>query len=359
MLKESRVQRMVEKMKEEDYGQLLISDPVAIFYLTGRWIHPGERLLVLVITPEGKNTLIVNKLFPIEEDLGVDKVFIDDTDDGVAEVLKYVDSSKKFGIDKNWPAHFLLRLMELVPDAKLGNGSTITDSVRAIKDDEEQELMREASRSNDMAMDRLKKLLANGWTERKMTEELAKIYAELGNSGYSFDPIVAYGANGADPHHETDDSLPKPGDSIVVDIGGVKNNYCSDMTRTYFYKEVPEKSREVFEIVKEACQRGIDAVKPGVTLASIDAAARDYITEKGYGEYFTHRLGHFIGIEDHETGDVSGSNQNLTEVGNVFSIEPGIYIPGEVGVRIEDLVIVTEDGCENLNSYPKDLEIVG
>lgn len=358
-MKENRVERMIGKMKDEGYGQLLVSDPATIFYLTGRWIHPGERLLVLVITPENKNTLIVNKLFPIEEDLGVEKVFIDDTDDAVKKVLEYVDPTKKIGVDKNWPAHFLLRLLELVPDAKLGNGSLITDGVRAIKDEEELALMRAASKDNDIAVDRLKKLLPEELTEKQMADKLAEIYADLGNSGFSFDPIVGYGKNAADPHHETDDSTVKPGDSVILDIGGVKNSYASDMTRTVFYKEVSEKGREIYNIVLEAQLRALAAVKPGVKLSSIDAAARDYITEKGYGEYFTHRLGHFIGIECHESGDVSLANDNLTEVGNVFSIEPGIYLPGEVGVRIEDLVIVTEDGYENLNHYPKDLEVIG
>ena len=336
-MKERRVERVIEKMKEQGYGQLLVSDPTTIFYLTGRWIHPGERLLVLVITPENKNTLIVNKLFPIEEDLGVEKVFIDDTDDAVKKVLEYVDT--EIGVDKNWPAHFLLHLLELVPNAKLGNGSEVTDAVRAIKDEEEKQLMRDAQADNEIAIDRLKKLLPQELTEAEMAEKLGEIYKELGNTGFSFDPIVGYGANAADPHHETDDSKVKPGDSVILDIGGIKNSYASDMTRTFFYKEVSDKGREVYEIVKEA--------------------ARDYITEKGYGEYFTHRLGHFIGIDCHETGDVSGANDAVAEVGNVFSIEPGIYIPGEVGVRIEDLVIVTEDGCENLNHYPKDLEVIG
>lgn len=358
-MKERRVERVIEKMKEQGYGQLLVSDPTTIFYLTGRWIHPGERLLVLVITPENKNTLIVNKLFPIEEDLGVEKVFIDDTDDAVKKVLEYVDTDQKIGVDKNWPAHFLLHLLELVPDAKLGNGSEVTDAVRAIKDEEEKQLMRDAQADNEIAIDRLKKLLPEELTEAEMAEKLGEIYKELGNSGFSFDPIVGYGANAADPHHETDDSKVKPGDSVILDIGGIKNSYASDMTRTFFYKEVSDKGREVYEIVKEANQRAIDLVKPGVKLSDIDAAARDYITEKGYGEYFTHRLGHFIGIDCHEAGDVSAANDNVAEVGNVFSIEPGIYIPGEVGVRIEDLVIVTEDGCENLNHYPKDLEVIG
>ncbi|MFC4772042.1 M24 family metallopeptidase [Enterococcus hermanniensis] len=358
-MKEERVERVIKKMKDQDYGQLLISDPTTIFYLTGRWIHPGERLLVLVITPENKNTLIVNKLFPIDEDLGVEKVFIDDTDDAVQKVLDYVDTDKKIGIDKNWPAHFLLRLLEIAPNAQLGNGSEVTDAVRAVKDADELDLMREVSRDNDIAVGRLKDLLPEELTELEMRDKLADIYADLGNSGFSFDPIVGYGANAADPHHETDNSKVKPGDSIILDIGGIKNSYASDMTRTVFYKEVSDKAREIYEIVLEANRRAIEMVKPGVKFSDLDAAARDYITEQGYGEYFTHRLGHFIGIDCHEAGDVSAANHNVAEPGMVFSIEPGIYVPGEVGVRIEDLIICTEDGYENLNHYPKDLEIVG
>ena len=358
-MKEERVERVIKKMKDQGYGQLLVSDPTTIFYLTGRWIHPGERLLVLVITPENKNTLIVNKLFPIEEDLGVKKVFIDDTDDAVKKVLEYVDTDQKIGIDKNWPAHFLLRLLEIAPNAQLGNGSEVTDAVRAVKDADELDLMREASRDNDIAVGRLKDLLPEELTELEMRDKLAEIYADLGNSGFSFDPIVGYGANAADPHHETDDSKVKPGDSIIIDIGGIKNSYASDMTRTVFYKEVSDKAREIYEIVLEANRRAIEMVKPGVKFSDLDAAARDYITEQGYGEYFTHRLGHFIGIDCHEAGDVSAANHSVAEPGMVFSIEPGIYVPGEVGVRIEDLIICTEDGYENLNHYPKDLEVVG
>lgn len=358
-MKEHRIERVIEKMNEQGYGQLVVSDPATIFYLTGRWIHPGERLLVLIITPENKNTLIVNKLFPIEEELGVEKVFIDDSDDAVGKVLEYINTDKKIGIDKSWPAHFLLRLLEIVPNAKLGNGSEVTDAVRAIKDEDEKQLLREAQRDNETAIGRLKDLVSQELTEVEMAHRLSGIYKELGNSGFSFEPIVGYGANAADPHHETDDSKVKPGDCVLLDIGGMKNAYASDMTRTFFYKEVSDKNREVYEIVREANQRAIDKIKPGVKFSEIDAAARDYITEKGYGEYFTHRLGHFIGIECHEAGDVSASNQKVAEVGMVFSIEPGIYLPGEVGVRIEDLVICTEDGCENLNHYPKELEIIG
>ena len=135
--------------------------------------------------------------------------------------------------------------------------------------------------------------------------------------------------------------------------------YCSDMTRTVFWKEVSEKGKEVYDIVVEANRRGIEASKPGARMCDIDAACRDYITEKGYGEYFTHRTGHHIGLEDHDYGDVSAVNELVAEPGMIFSIEPGIYLPGEFGVRIEDLVLITEDGCEVLNKYTKDLQVIG
>ena len=130
------------------------------------------------------------------------------------------------------------------------------------------------------------------------------------------------------------------------------------MTRTVFYKYASEHSKEVYNVVLEANKRGIEKVKAGVRFCDIDEAARDYITKKGYGKYFTHRLGHSIGIDVHDFGDVSSANTDIVQPGQIFSIEPGIYIPGEVGVRIEDLVIATEDGCEVLNHYPKDLIIV-
>lgn len=356
-MKEQRVERIVDKMKVADFGQVLVSDPTSIFYLTGKWIHPGERLLVLVVRADKDPVLVVNKMFPVG-DIGIETILIDDTDDGVQIVADQLDLDQKIGVDKNWPSHFLLRLLEIAPQAKVANGSVITDSVRAIKDEEELDLLRQASQDNDRAMAQMKELLSQGYTELEMRDKLAAIYKEMGNSGFSFEPIIAYGPNGADPHHETDGSTLQAGQSIVVDIGGIKNSYASDMTRTYFYKEVSDKHREIYEIVLEANRRAIELVKPGVKFSELDGAARDYITEKGYGEYFTHRLGHFIGIDCHEAGDVSGSNHQVAQPGMVFSIEPGIYISGEVGVRIEDLIVCTEDGYENLNSLSKELEII-
>lgn len=363
-MNQEKLNRVLQEMRHRHMPQLLISDPATIFYLTGVWTEAGERLLTLVLKEDGKHVAVINKLFPLTEaQLGMPVVTVDDTDEGfgMGVLVNQLDTEKPIAVDKNWAAHFLLDLMKRVdkPVDHFAISSTITDDLRAIKSAEEIAKMAAASKDNDQAIAALAALIPDKLTELEMGHRLLDIYKSMGNSGFSFDPIVAYGANGADPHHMNDDSIVRAGDSIILDIGGVKDGYCSDMTRTFFYKAVSDKSRDVYETVLEANLRAIAAVKPGVKFSEIDAAARDYITEKGYGDYFTHRTGHFIGIECHEAGDVSAANHTTVKPGMIFSIEPGIYLPGEVGVRIEDLVVATEDGCNVLNAYPKELTILG
>ncbi|MEJ8553810.1 M24 family metallopeptidase [Tepidibacter sp. Z1-5] len=358
-MNKKRLDKVLKKMESKNIPQMLVSDPAAIFYLTGKWFHPGERLLALYINVSGENKLFVNELFPVNEDLGVEIVWFNDTQDGVEIISKYVDKTNTMGIDKNWPARFLLRLMELEGGSKFVNGSMILDRVRMCKDDEEKNLMREASRLNDIAVEKMIESVPMDLSEKKMADLLSNIYEEIGANGFSFDPIIAYGENAANPHHEPGNSMLKEGDSIIIDIGCVKDSYCSDMTRTVFYKSVSDKAKEVYNTVLEANKKAISIVKPGVKFSDIDLAARNYIEDAGYGKYFTHRTGHSIGIETHDFGDVSSVNQDEVAPGMIFSIEPGIYIPGEVGVRIEDLVLVTEDGCEVLNKYSKDIKVIG
>ncbi|EQK43029.1 metallopeptidase M24 family protein [[Clostridium] bifermentans ATCC 638] len=357
-MKTQRLNAVLDQMKKNSIDQMLISDPYAIFYLTGKMIHPGERLLALYINVNGNNKMFINELFPVTEDLGVEMVWFNDTQNSVEIVSNGIDKNGTIGVDKNWPAKFLLALMDLCPGCKFVNSSYIVDTLRSSKDEEEKDLMRKASALNDEAMKRLKDTINADLTEKQLANKLSGIYEDLGADGFSFSPIIGFGPTGADPHGTPGDRKVKAGDAIILDIGCVKDNYCSDMTRTVFYKEAPEKAKEVFEIVLEANKRAIALVKPGVRFCDIDAAARDYITEKGYGKYFTHRTGHSIGLECHDMGDVSSVNTDCVQEGMIFSVEPGIYLPGEFGVRIEDLVLVTKDGHENLNKHDKELVIV-
>lgn len=350
--------KILSAMTHSGIPQLLISDPAVIYYLTGVSFQPGERMLVLVLRADGQNRFFINDLFRQTRDLGVPITYYNDTEDGVALVAKALIPGEAVAVDKNWPARFLLRLQEL-HGGKCVNSSSIVDGVRAIKTPEEQEKMRIASRLNDQVMDRIIHALPEDHTETELADLLLQYYLDAGCSGYSFEPITAFAGNAADPHHVTDGSRGKRGDCVVLDIGGRKDDYCSDMTRTVFLGEVSDRQREIYEIVKEANLRGIAAAKPGARMCDVDKAARDYIAEKGFGKYFTHRTGHSIGLEVHEAGDVSAINEAVIRPGQCFSVEPGIYIPEEgIGVRIEDLVLITEDGCEVLNHYPKDLTVV-
>ena len=218
--------------------------------------------------------------------------------------------------------------------------------------------MRAASAANDAGMAQFKSLVHEGVTERAVAAQLEEIYQGLGAQGHSFSPIVSFGANAADPHHEPDGTRLKRGDTVLFDVGCRKDEYCSDMTRTFFFGEASDEQRHVYEVVRQANEAGKAAVRPGARFCDIDAAARKVIEDAGYGQYFTHRLGHQIGLDVHEPGDVSSVNEEQVAPGMCFSIEPGIYLPGRFGVRIEDLVIVTEDGCEVLNAYPRELSII-
>ena len=294
-------------------------------------------MLALYLNVNGNHKLVINELFPQEKDLGVDLVWYNDIQDGVEILSQYVEKDKTIGIDKIWPAKFLLRLQELEAGSRYVNGSMIVDYIRMIKDEKEQELMRESSRLNDAAVEKLIPWVGKGLTERELSAKIREIYKELGCEGVSFEPITAYAKGAADPHHVTDDSRGKRGDCVILDIGAFKNNYASDLTRTVFIGEVSDRAKEIYDIVAEANRRGIEAARPGNRMCDVDAACRDYITEKGFGPYFTHRTGHSIGLEDHEFGDVSSVNEDIIKPGQCFSVEPGIYLPDEgIGVRIDD-----------------------
>lgn len=358
-MKTQRIQNVLNQMEKRGIEQMLISDSASVYYLTGKWIFPMERMMVLYLNTKGARKLFVNALFPLTPEPGLEIFYFRDTDAPVELLAKHLEKSGMIGIDKNWPARFLLSLMQEANGAKFVNGSPLIDEVRMIKDAEEIEAMRRVSLINDQAVEKLQKRVTEGMTEKQMANALARIYEELGvTEGFSFDPIVAFGVHTSDPHFVPgNDLLAKQGDAITLDIGCIKDSYCSDMTRTVFLGEPTAKQREVYETVLQANRAGIAAVKPGVRFCDVDGAARSYIEQKGYGPNFLHRTGHSIGIECHEAGDVSATNENLLQPGMIFSIEPGIYLAGEFGVRIEDLVLVTENGCEVLNKSSKELTV--
>ncbi|WP_026884497.1 M24 family metallopeptidase [Clostridium akagii] len=357
-MEEKRLDRILTSMEKYKIPQLIITSPSAIFYLTGKWIESGERMCAIFIDQSGVKKFVINALFPINDDTGFDIITFNDSEDPIEKLTPFIDKKAVLGIDKNWQSSFLIRLMDKLQGISVVNGSFIMDEVRIIKDDDEIQLLKEASKINDMVIDELIKNISEGSKEVDLARNLVDIYAKHGTEQFSFEPLIAFGKNGAEPHHSSDNSILKKGNSIIIDIGGKTNGYCSDMTRTVFYGEISERQKEIYNLVHQANLQGIKAVRPGTKFSDIDKAARDVIANAGYGEYFTHRTGHNVGIDVHEPTDVSSINNSEVEEGMVFSIEPGIYLPNEFGVRIEDLVLVTKDGCEILNSYDKNIKII-
>lgn len=358
-MNEQRIERVRANLQAMGLDQMLVTDPVSIAYLTGYENEPMERFQALYLAVDEEPTLFVNRLFPDPGDLVPNVVTLFDTDDPVVSVAQVCVADGALGIDRTMEARWLLPLMDAEAASTYRLASDAVDDARAHKDASEQEAMAAVSAVNDRAMDWLKAQLKTGVTEAQIAAGLEDEYRRLGADGNSFEPIVSFGANAADPHHEPDGTVLEPGMVALFDVGCKMDGYCADMTRTFFFGEEPdEEVRRVYETVAAANAAGELAVEPGASFASIDRAARDVIERAGYGEYFTHRTGHSIGLEVHEPGDVSSSHDAPVEPGMCFSIEPGIYLPGRFGVRIEDLVCVTEDGRRVLNHYPKELEVV-
>lgn len=355
---QQRIDRVLAAMAEQGLEQFLICDPQSIWYLTGYFVDPIERLFVLCLRADGHHTFFLNRLFPVPE-TDLEQIWFSDTDDGVQIIADRINASAAIGIDKLWPARFLLPLMEKCPELHPVLASDCVDSCRARKDETEQQLMRIASRINDETIEKAAAYVKAGMTEKQVAAFIEAEYQAAGCEGLSFPTIVSFGANAADPHHEPDDTVLKPGDCVLFDMGCRKDRYCSDMTRTYFCETADPEQTAIHDLVRRANEAAEALIRPGVPLCDLDAAARDLITAAGYGEYFNHRLGHFIGQTDHEQGDVSSANHALAEEGMIFSIEPGIYLPGRFGVRVEDLVLVTKDGCEVLNHVDKHWRVLG
>ena len=345
----NRIDKLKELMNKENVDACVITDPNSIYYFTNLRLSVGERFLGLIVSKDSV-FLMLNIMFPV--DTNIEVIRFDDCVNPMSILASKIEGT--IAIDKNMASHFLIDLMNY-KKLNIINGSII-DKVKALKDEEEVKKMIEASRLNDLVMNEVSKLIEVGKSEAQLRDEIEEKFKEIAHSDPSFETIIAYGNHGSDCHAVPSERVLKEGENIIVDMGCKYEGYCSDMTRTFFVNSNPIK--EIYDTVRKANETAESIIKPGIKFKDIDKAARDEIEEKGYGKYFIHRLGHGIGMDVHEPFDVSGIDEVVVEEGMCFSIEPGIYIPGKCGVRIEDLVCVTKDGCIVLNKYPKDQEVL-
>lgn len=360
----SRLARAAEFASEAGLDALLISPGPDLRYLLGSQASSFERLLCLVVPSSGATPTVVvprMELAALKDsavaDLGLELAdWVDGTSpyDIIAAALP---EGATTAVDDAMPA------LHFVPVAnRLGVVPVLATDVlrrlRMVKDEAEIDALRRAGQAIDRVHARMGDFLKVGRTEADIAEDIAAAIVEEGHTEAAF-IIVGSGPHGADPHHEVSDRVIEAGDVVVIDIGGpVAPGYNSDSTRTYVLGDPSEDVAAQYAVLERAQQAAVDRVRPGVSAESVDAAARDVLTAEGLGEAFLHRTGHGIGLSVHEEPYiVSGNDIELTE-GMAFSVEPGIYFRGQWGARIEDIVIVTADGCESVNLRPHGLTVL-
>ncbi|MEV5830642.1 Xaa-Pro peptidase family protein [Spirillospora sp. NPDC052242] len=360
-----RLGRVQEATAGAGLGAVLLTPGPDLRYVTGYDALPLERLTCLVVPASGDAFMMVPRLeLPAAQespagDLGIEFVPWDETDDPFAlAAARLPRDVARIGVaDRMW-AVMALRFRAALPGAEQVAAGSVLRELRMRKSAAEVAALREAGAAIDRVHRRVPEFLHPGRTEREVGRDIADAIIAEGHERVDF-VIVGSGPNGANPHAELSDREIRPGEPIVVDIGGtMPSGYCSDSTRNYCVGEPPADYRAYYAVLEEAQRASCEAVRPGATPEAVDAAGRDVIAAAGHGEHFFHRTGHGIGLESHEEPYIVAGNTEPLEPGMAFSIEPGIY-PGPHGARIEDIVVCTEDGYEPMNVTGRGLVIVG
>ena len=351
-----RLQAVHQAMITWGLDTLILTPGAAMRYLTGFSEEGFERLLCLVV-PDDRNCVFISPTLNAEQTLknpaGISDIRVWDDGQGWESTIKELSSQLDLdigivGVDEGMSARFLLRIQELLPTTLFKSTERVFSDCRIHKDGGELASMQHAAEISDRATAAGVNECMVGRTEKAIALAINNAIA-LEGASTSFETIVSSGSNSALPHHTPGSRRLRNGDIVNLDFGARYDGYCGDITRVISIGKPSDEAKNIYDIVYSAHQAARAAAKPGVSAQSVDAAARAVITEAGYGEFFIHRTGHGIGLDDHEQPNiVSGNNQQLLP-GMCFSIEPGIYLPGKFGIRLENIYTITKDGCRSFN----------
>ena len=359
-----RLADAAQRAAAADLTAVLVTPGPDLRYLVDYDAVPLERLTCLVVPASGDPTLVVPGLERAAARasgagrLGLSIRTWSETDDPYALVAQLVPTGGSVGLDEHMAARQVLSLRRAMPSSEQCLATPVLGALRMRKSPEEVEALAIAGAAIDRVHARVPELLRAGRTEREVGREIAELIIAEGHVRVDF-VIVASGPNSASPHHEVSDRVLCAGDAVVVDIGGtMPDGYCSDETRTYALGQPPGEFLHAYAALQVAQRAATEAVRPGMTCEQIDGVARDSLTAAGLGDLFIHRLGHGIGLDTHEEPYLVAGNALALEPGMVFSVEPGFYLDGVYGARIEDIVACTPDGVRVLNHRPRDLVVV-
>lgn len=349
-----KLEQITTELKQQQADAAWITTPLNIFYFTGYLSDPHERLLALLIKNNGEQVLFCPQLevdevkhSPFEGEV----IGYLDTENALE---KHAETYKKLLIEaQHLTVHRQRELIEAFNIEEFGDIDQTIKSLRNVKSSSEIEKIKKACQLADKCIEIGVAYLAEGVTEREVVNHIENEIKKYGVNEMSFDTMVLFGDHAASPHGTPGERQLKQDEFVLFDLGVIYDNYCSDMTRTVKFGTPSQDAQSIYDVVLKAEQAAIAAIKPGVTIKEVDAIARNIISDAGYGDYFPHRLGHGLGLEEHEYQDVSSSNNNQFMEGMVITVEPGIYVPGVAGVRIEDDILVTKDGNVSLTGYEK------
>ncbi|NUL82623.1 MAG: aminopeptidase P family protein [Armatimonadetes bacterium] len=368
VLYQQRAERLRMAMLQDGVDLYLAATQVNMGYFSGFREAPLERMMFLAIPLKGDPIWFMPSLSAESaqsNSAGYAVRYVWHDSEGYRKALGQFAHDLDLGsaviaVDDETPSVFLLGLQEAIPGALFRSGWPTVAKVRSIKDANEIAHMRAAAALTDAAVADGLELCAPGHTEIAIGVALERALAQSGSRLAFAGPIVASGPNSSKPHYEKGHREVQPGDVVVIDFGGVVEGYCNDITRCVCVGRANDDVRRVYETVHRAYEAGLETAGPGVPAQEVDRAARKVIADAGYGEYFVHRTGHGIGLSVHEPPYIVETNAEPLQAGNCFTIEPGIYLPGQFGIRIENVCLVTESGCESLNAEPSaDIREIG
>jgi Xaa-Pro dipeptidase len=365
----NRLTNLRASLQASKLDAVILNPGPTMTYLTGVDFHLMERPVVLFVAPGHEPVLVLPELEMLKVDMFPYKVQAfaygenpSEWDAAFRKAAQALDlDGKRIGVEPRQ-----LRLLDFAhvksgaPEAEYPDASEILTGLRLRKDKAEVDKMRRAVKIAQDALEATIPLIKIGMAERELSSELVIQLLKHGSDPeMPFAPIVSSGPNGANPHASPSERKLQTGDLLVIDWGAAYDHYISDLTRTFAVGEVDDECKKIHKIVQEANAAGRAAGKPGAPCAAVDKATRDVIEKAGYGKYFTHRTGHGIGMEGHEDPYMRGDNMQLLEPGMAYTVEPGIYLPNRNGVRIEDNVVITENGADCLSDMPREIRVVG